>query len=201
MTTITTIRTAIFAALVAILFSGSALAASASGTTNVTVNVPEFIILHYYSAITLSFDTPSAEAVSEGSSSANVDWNGSVSNAGELAAANLMSAKMELEGTTTTVTLPNVWAVRGFSKSGTAKIEVVIPAGKGTLANGDSQISISNVKVSSSADTGMSIMTELNGIAKSKATFGSILMDLDFSKTNRSGLHSGGQYTITASTI
>jgi hypothetical protein len=201
MTTITTIRTAIFAALVAILFSGSALAASASGTTNVTVNVPEFIILHYYSAITLSFDTPSAEAVSEGSSSANVDWNGSVSNAGELGAANLMNASLELDGKNTTVTLPNVWAVRGFSASGTAKVEISVPAGKNTMTLNDSEIAISNLKVGDGSSSGSSITTRLNGISRSRASFGSIEMDLDFSNTSRSGLHSGAQYTITATTI
>jgi hypothetical protein len=174
---------------------------SSSGTADISATVPEFIVLHYYSGISLNFDTPSTDALNEGSNALNVSWQGEASGGEELAQANLMSAKMELEGSTTTVKLPNVWAVRGFSKSGTAKIEVTIPAGKETLQNGESSITISNVKVSDNTSTSDIITTDLNGIAKNKATFGSILMDLDFSKTNRSGVHSGGQYTITASTI
>ena len=112
-----------------------------------------------------------------------------------------MSAKMELDGTTTKVRIPNVWAVRGFSKEGTANVTVTVPTGKEKLSNGESVITISNVQVSDNSETGASITTDLNGIARSRATIGSILMDLDFSKTNRSGQHSGGQYTITASTM
>ena len=174
---------------------------STSGTADLSATVPEFIVLHYYSGIALNFATPTSEAVTQGSNSLNVSWAGESSGGTDLAAANLMSAKMELDGTKTTVRLPNVWAVRGFSKSGTALVAVAIPSGKETLSNGESRIVISNVKVSDESSSSGSITTALNGIAKSKATFGSVLMDLDFSGTNRAGRHSGAQYTITASTI
>ncbi|MCF8383711.1 MAG: hypothetical protein K9G39_09005 [Chlorobium sp.] len=174
---------------------------SSRGTADISANIPEFIILHYYSSLSLNFATPESEALDEGSSSLNVTWKGDASGGEELAASNLMGAKMELDGTSTTVRMPNVWAVRGFSKNGTASVTASIPSGKGTLSNGESKIGISNVQVSDNSNTGGTITTALNGIARSKATVGSILMDLDFSRTNRSGTHSGGQYTITASTM
>lgn len=174
---------------------------SSSGTADIAANVPEFIILHYYSSLTLNFATPESEALNEGENTLNVSWKGETSGGEELASAGLMNAKMELDGTTTRVRIPNVWAVRGFSKEGTANITVTIPSGKEALSNGESKIIISSVMVSDNSDTGTSITTDLNGIARSRATIGSILMDLDFSKTNRSGQHSGGQYTITASTM
>jgi hypothetical protein len=201
MTTISNFRTFIIGSLLSILISAPALAASTSGTTNVTVTVPEFIMLHYYSAITLNFAAPAAEALNEGSNSIDVSWDGNASNGEELAEANLMNAALEITGSKTTVKLPNVWAVRGFSGSGTAKVEISIPAGKGTMSASGSEIVVSNLKVSDNVSTGSSITTKLDGISKSRATFGSVEMDLDFSNTSRSGLHSGAQYTITATTI
>ena len=176
--------------------SSQALAATTCGTTDVCVRVPEFIVLHYYSDITLNFDTPTSEAIDEGSNSVDADWNGNAEG-DELDANSLMSAS--IDGTKTSVKLNNVWAVRGFSTSGNARVEVTVPSA--TLKNGSSAITMSNVKVSDNAQSGSSITTKLNGISQNRATTGNIEMDLDFSKTTRSGSHTGGQYTITATTI
>ena len=194
----TQIRNIIIAIALLTGLASQALAASTSGTTNVSVRVPEFIVLHYYSNITLNFDTPTAEAIDEGSNDVDADWSGSTSG-DELDANSLMDASLELDGTKTNVKLNNVWSVRGFSKSGNARIEVTVPSNK--LQNGSSEIKMSNVKVSDDANSGSSITTKLNGMSKNRATTGNIEMELDFSKTTRSGSHTGGQYTITATTI
>lgn len=194
----TQIRNIIIAIALLTGLSSQALAASTSGTTNVSVRVPEFIVLHYYSNISLNFEAPTAEAIDEGSDEVDADWNGNTNGTG-LDANSLMSASLELDGTQTSVTLNNVWAVRGFSKSGNARVEVTVPSDK--LQNGSSEITMSNVKVSDDAQSGSTITTKLNGISKSRATTGNIEMDLDFSGTTRSGSHTGGQYTITATTI
>ncbi len=194
----TQIRNIIIAAALLTGLSSQALAASTSGTTNVSVRVPEFIVMHYYSTITLNFDTQTVEAIDEGSNEVDADWNGNTTGNG-LDANSLMNASLELDGTKTNVKLNNVWAVRGFSKSGNAKIEVTVPSNK--LQNGASEITMSNVKVSDDAQSGSSITTKLNGVSKNRATTGNIEMDLDFSNTTRSGSHTGAQYTITATTI
>lgn len=173
---------------------------SSSGTAKVTANVPQFIVLHYYSSLTLNFETPTSEALDQGDNAMSVSWEGAASG-DQLSTANLMDAKLELDGTKTTVKMPNVWAIRGFSRSGNAEVNVTIPSGGDVLSNGESKIGMSNVKVNDGKNSGSSIKTNLGGIAKSSATFGGIELDLDFSKTNRSGSHTGGQYTITASTI
>ncbi len=191
-----TIRTLIIAAALLTGLSSKAFAASTSGTTNVAVNVPEFIVLHYYSAITMNFDAPAAEAIDEGSNDIDVSWNGSTSG-NRLDATTLMNASVEAGRTS--VSLRNVWAVRGFSTSGNARVEVTVPSA--TLRSGSSEITISNAKVGDGASSGQSITTRLNGISKDRATVGDIEMDLDFSSTTRSGSHTGGQYTITATTI
>jgi hypothetical protein len=206
MTTSNKLKTLLFGALLSVAVSQPASAvalsgSSTSGTADVSATVPEFIILHYYSGISMKFDTPSAEAIDEGTNDKDVSWLGDATGGEELAAANLANATLELDGTKTTVKLPNVWAIRGFSKTGTALVSVTVPSGKGTLSNGASEIVMSNLMVSDSSTTDSSITTKLNGITKGSATIGNVLMDLNFEKTTRSGLHSGGQYTITASAI
>jgi len=201
MTTASKIKSLIAATLLTIAMATPATAATTSGTTNVTVTVPEFIILHFYSSVTLNFATPDSEALNEGSNSVDAAWDGTTSGGTDLAEANLMNAALELDGSKTTVKLSNVWAVRGFSRNGNAKVEVSVPAGKAVMSNEGSEISISNVKVGDNTGTGSSITTKLNGITRNNATFGNIEMDLDFSRTSSSGLHTGAQYTITATTI
>lgn len=194
----TQIRSTLIALVLLTALSSPALAASTSGTTNVSVRVPEFIVLHYYSGITLNFNAPTAEAIDEGSNSFDADWSGNTSGNG-LDANDLMTASFELDGTKTAVRLNNVWAVRGFSTSGNARIDITTPSDK--LQNGSSEIKMSNVKVSDDAQSGSTITVKLNGISKNRATTGNIEMDLDFSNTTRSGSHTGGEYTINATTI
>jgi hypothetical protein len=199
MTTISKIKNLLLCTALMTTLSCPLMAASTSGTTNVTVNVPEFIVLHYYSSIALTFTTPDTEALNQGSNSMNVAWDGTTSNGSSLVAGNLMTAKLELDGNKTNVKLNNVWAVRGFSKSGNATVEITLPNSKMVL--GSSEIGISNAKVTDGTSTDSSITTKLNGITKSGATIGGVQMDLDFSKTSLSGTHTGGQYMITATTI
>ncbi|NTW55653.1 MAG: hypothetical protein HGB20_01250 [Chlorobiaceae bacterium] len=193
------IRNLLIGAALMTTISNPLMAASTSGTTNVTVTVPEFIVLHYYSSITLNFATPETEAINQGQNSMDVSWSGTTSNGSSLESGNLMTAKLELDGTKTNVKLNNVWAVRGFSKSGNATVAVTIPQNKMTL--GSSEIGISNAQVTDGTNTGVSISTKLGGITRAGATLGGVRMDLDFSKTSLSGTHTGGQYTITATTI
>jgi len=149
----------------------------------------------------MNFATPETESIDEGSNKMDAAWNGIVSNNSELSQKNLKDAVLELDGNLTTVSIPNVWAVRGFSASGTAGVSIAIPVGKNTLSRETSKIAISNAKVTSGGSSSSSLTVPLNGIARSRATLGGVEMDLNFVNTSLSGLHTGGQYTITASTI
>jgi len=174
--------------------------ASTKGSAKVEVTVPEFIILHYYSSLSLNFATPESEIVNEGSNALNVTWEGRTDGSG-LAQGSLKESALELDGGETTVHIPNVWAVRGFAQNGKAKISIEIPNEGGKLVNGTSEIVLSNLKITSEHGTAASVDVPLNGITKSNATVGGIDMDLNFDKTSLSGTHTGGQYTIIASTL
>ncbi len=178
---------------------------STSGKVQVTANVPKFIVLHYYSSLTLNFEQPTSAALDQGDNTMSVSWTGTTSGGGELSEANLMTAKTGLETGVITVTIPKIWAVRGFSDSGNAEVSVSISDGgdKLTRKNNtvESVIEMSNVVVSDGVTTGSTIKTNLGGISKSSTTPGGVQLDLDFRQTKLSGSHSGGGYTITASTI
>ncbi len=207
MTIINNIRKALVGAAIIASTSPAAEAAAAltgastRGTADVVVNVPDFIILHYYSALTLNFATPESLPVDEGSNAMDVAWDGAVSNNSELDNKNLKEAALELDGTVTSVKIPNVWAVRGFSENGKAGVSIAIPEGGETLTKESSTIGLSNAKVTREKESATSITVPLNGIARSSATLGGVAMDLDFSKTSRSGEHIGGKYVITAVTM
>jgi hypothetical protein len=203
MTTINKIKNTLFGVA---LLSSLSLPASASmmsgretsGTTDLSASIPEFIILHYYSSIALNFDTPDTEALDEGSNSMKVTWAGETSGDEKLDPANLMNAKLMGDKAKTTVKLNDVWAVRGFSKSGNAWVSVSLP--NDTMSLKESVIGMSNALVSDGTSTEGTISTPLNGITKGNATIGDVQMDLDFSKTNLAGNHAGGKYMITATT-
>ncbi len=174
-----------------------------SKPVDVKVTVPEFIILHYHSSLGLTFDTPTTEALDEGSNKMNVTWNGVVYGNDEIETGDLRGANLELDNDIVTVSIPNVWAVRGFAPNGKANVSIAIPQGgdKLTRDGTDSVIEMSNMKVTEGKSSGSEIDVELKGIAKKRATRGGVAMDLDFIRTSHSGQHTGGLYEITATTI
>ena len=204
MLSIKTISALLFCSLLLIAGTNFALATGgqqSKGTARVTANIPEFIVLHYYGTLNLNFETPTSQALDEGTNNYNVSWEGEAEG-DQLSTSSLMDASIKFDGSTTKITLANVWAVRGFSKEGTAQVTIEVPSGKDVLKNGtDSTIKMSKVQVSDGKNSGTTIKTALGGMSKSSSTFGSVTMELDFSNTKRSGSHSGGEYTITASTI
>lgn len=168
---------------------------TASGNTDISVTLPPIIILHYISEVSLSF-TDISTSVDEGAGSWDIAWTDAASNvSGELTSALLDDATTEPDGKTTfNITLPNVWAVRGYSSSGTASL--LIEEGNTTLENGQSEIVLSDFSVSDDEP-------ELNGLAKGNATIGSVSFVMDIIGAGISGTYEaeGAEYTLTASAI
>ncbi|ACF45531.1 conserved hypothetical protein [Prosthecochloris aestuarii DSM 271] len=190
-------------AAMSIPFSSSAHAAQTSGSTDIKVNLPDIIILHYISDITLNFGSDIGQSANESVASWTVAWDGATSDgSGELAVGNLDDTSNELgDISPIDVTLPNVWAIRGLSSSGTATVEIT--GGNLTLANSSSSIALSDFTVSGSGNTSASITADLNGLHKTTATVGDVNLKMDVSAAALSGEYdtSGTEYTITATTI
>ncbi|MBC8524690.1 MAG: hypothetical protein ISR54_05790 [Chlorobium phaeobacteroides] len=101
---------------------------------------------------------------------------------------------------TVTAHIPNVWAIRGFSQSGTATVAIGIDTAD--LSDGTYDLTMSNPKVDDNdGNVGTPITTSLNGIWKNQATIGDVELDFNFDVDLASGTYTGGQYTITATTI
>lgn len=172
---------------------------STVGTTNISIKLPDLIILHYYSGLTLNFEEFSSSQ-DLGSAEFDVPWNGVVESTSELADEN---TELDLPDRVS-LQLPNVWAIRGLSPSGNAKVSISV--NNKVLTSGPSRVIIEegegNIQIEDNeGHSGTTINTSLKGIATSEATIGNVRITLNFSETTRAGLHTGGRYKITAETI
>ena len=183
-------------------------AASTSGSTSVSVTLPDVIILHYFSGITLNFNTDIEDPVNESAGSSwTVSWDGTSSSTDELTDSNLDDMTVtatDLDGGTVTVNIPNVWAIRGFSSDGTATVEIDIDDSEltATATGSSATIAMSDEKVDdNNGHVGDPITAALNGIRKTNATIGDVNLTFDFTNAVESGSYTGGQYTITATAV
>lgn len=182
------------------LFPASAQAATKTGSTTVSIVLPDLIILHYYSALNLTFEQYT-QSVNEGSAGTyNVQWTGATDSGNTMTTSSIQNV---LPGTVS-MTIPSVWAVRGLSPSGNAQVSIAVVNSQ--LVSGTSKVKIvtgsGNTEINDNAGhSGTSITTPLNGITAANATVGNVKMTLDFSQTTLAGAHTGGQYMITAVTL
>jgi hypothetical protein len=169
----------------------------AEGRTEVTVTMPNFIILSYYKNLDLTFTAATAASGQE-RKGIDVAWNQTEVNVEgnpELTSEGGGSDKIR-------VNLLRAWAVRGLSPSGTAKVSISQDEQKLVSKDEKSVIGMNSFSVSYEKSTGAEITgIPLHGLASSKATVGDAAMTLDFANTTESGRHSGGSFTITAETI
>jgi len=91
---------------------------SASGKTDMTVTMPEYIVLRYYDNISLTF-TGASGATSKGNKSFEATWTGSDATLD----ANV-ALPDELGAITRNIKLQNAWAIAGLSPSGTASVKI-----------------------------------------------------------------------------
>jgi len=200
----------VLTAALAFPLGNNANAAQTSGSTSVSVTLPDIIILHYISGITLNFTTDITEGINEGTASWTVAWDGTPSvsplELANGASSNLSDAATELDGNPITVNIPNVWAIRGFSSDGTATVAITLDnnAQLDSGATGSSAyIIMSNAQVDDNdGHVGATITAApLNGIKKSTATVGDVNLTFDLDDAVESATYSGGQYTITATAV
>jgi len=185
--------------------SASAATQSASGTSVLTVTVPDVIILDYFTSVNLglagqteSHDHGTYAQANIGGGDQSFDGTGALTS-GTLADATAAA----LKGSDVTLTMKNMWAVRGFSTSGKATVSVNGPATL-TKSGTSSSIGVSKLQVmldgADASSASNSISANLKGLQKANATMGDVLMSLNFTNTSVSGDYTGS-ITITAVTM
>ena len=156
---------------------------AATGQTDVTINFPNIVILHYPNQLILTFTGTDLN-----------DGQGTVTPTGQALAATATFDADITDGTTTglstvAVTVQNAYAVRGISSSGNINISGSFDGGGDTASNGSSTAVGSNFAVSAASIPAPGLAT---------ATPGDISFDLDISGVTDNGAHTGMSYTITA---
>ena len=179
--------------------------AAVSGEVAYDIDFKGFLILNYYDEQHLVINAMESE-ISEGTGGTwTMDWGGTAVGGNQLSTT-LQDPTSGAIPQSVTITLPNVWALRGLTASGTAKVSIDFnPTGtsqdlvKGTTG---SKVTASNLKVSQGGVTAANNITiPVAGLLADKAKFGNVVMDLDISGLTQAGLHSGGKFTITAEAI
>jgi hypothetical protein len=170
-----------------------------SGTTTVTVTMPEYLVLHYYSDVALNFSATSASKPAS-SSPFSATWT-TLGDREEM----LDAAASEVGPTSANITLKNAWAIAGLSNSGTATVSITGTNFTSTKSGSTSKIDVSGYALASTngvsgAVSGSTITTQLRGVNGQTQTTGDVKMKLDFTNTIESGAHAGS-FTITAQTI
>jgi hypothetical protein len=159
---------------------------SITGHSMLHVVVPPYLLLYYPTDLTIVLDqepwdeTPTASTTyEEGGIQLNVPI---ATETGNIYSSN--SRK---------VVVPDVWAVRGITDSGTVRVqiggvsEMVGPGGK--------KISLSNMKIN---DVSNNEVVTLNGM---NPVFGTISMELNLGNLNQSGVKSGTYSTAFSITV
>ncbi len=162
-------------------------AQAAAGKTDVTITFPEIIVLHYISKLNLEFTGNGAE-VEEG--------NGS--NVQALAASASFDADINPDisdpkySKEVAVSVENVWAVRGITKSGKIGIKGELTEAVAKHTEGGSSVTASDFSVSESTIAAPGLFA---------AETGGVGFMLNLADLKRAGEHTGMQYIIEANAI
>jgi hypothetical protein len=181
--------------------------AQAQGQTAVSIDIPDIVILHYFSSVDVTIDatsmgtfltgTPGNEsAVDEGAAS------GTAGLAGGNFSLDLAINPTGLSGdpTSAVLVLQNAWAVRAISLGGGGSLtQLGVSVTGATMSNGSSQIAISNATVDDGTSNSSTITFPAPGLAPARE--GDVQLTLNFSNAVGAGTHTGGQYTLSATNI
>jgi len=172
---------------------------SKSGKSTVTVRMPEYLVLHYYSAVALNFSA-SSSSTSQSGSALSATWT-TLGDTSQTFAA----STTEVGPQSVNITLKNAWAIAGLSKSGTATVSITGTDFSATRAGSTSRIGVTSYTLASTNGvsgtvSGSTITMKLRGVTSQTQSVGDVRMNLDFMDTTESGDHVGS-FTITAQTI
>ena len=186
------------------LLIASPVHAQATGNTAISIDIPDIVILHYFSTVDVTIDatamgsylTGGVNSVDEGNVTGTA-----AENAGQFEM-DLAIAPTALTGdpANAVLLLQNAWGVRAISLGNpVSETDLTITVANPTLSNGGSQIAIVGAAVDDGATAGASIQFASPGLAPPRT--GDVELTLNFSNTTDAGQHTGGIFTLTATNI
>jgi len=187
------------------LLIASPVHAQATGNTTVSIDIPDIVILHYFSTVDVTIDAAAMGTYLTGGAPVEIDEGNftgpAAENAGQFEA-NLAIAPSALSGdpSNATLLLQEAWGVRAISlgnPNSETDLEIVVT--NANLTNGGSVVTIVDAFVDDGTDFGNQIQFASPGLAP--AWTGDVELLLDFSNTTAAGQHVGGVFTLTATNI
>jgi hypothetical protein len=179
--------------------------AQAIGDTTISIDVPDIVILHYFSTVDVAIGATAMEDYLTGAGTNARNEGGGAGTAAENGGqfdVDLTMAPGALSGdpTNAVLLLQNAWGVRAISGGPTTQTQVAITVQNSTLSDGgSSSIEIVGANVDAGAGAGPDVAFTPPGL--SPAVTGDVLLTLDFSNTTTAGSHTGGVFRLTASNI
>lgn len=178
----------------------------ATGDTAISIDVPDIVILHYFSTVDIAIDPTAMEDYLTGAGT-----NAIAEPAPPTATATLVGGQFQTNLGMTPSLLPgdpgnavlvmqNAWGVRAISGGATTLTQVAITVPTTTLSLGaTSDIEIVGSAVAAGGAPAASVSFAPPGLAP--AVTGDVQLTLDFSGTTLAGSHTGGVFRLTASNI
>jgi hypothetical protein len=195
-------------AVAALALIGSApVHAQATGQTAVSVDIPDIVILHYFSSVDVTIDANAMGSFLTGTpgNTGEVDQGGAAGTA-SLAGSNfqldlaMTPAGLSGDPTAAVLVLQNAWAIRAISQGNVgSSTELDIAVSGATMSNGSSTIGITAATVNDGTSNAATITCPAPGLAP--ALQGDVELTLNFSNALDAGAHTGGEFTLTATNL
>jgi hypothetical protein len=187
------------------LLIASPVHAQATGNTTVSIDIPDIVILHYFTTVDVTIDAAAMGTYLTGAGTNAIDegtFTGpATENTGQFEA-NLAIAPSALSGdpSNATLLLQDAWGVRAISLgTPTSETDLAIVVTNPNLTNAGSVVTIADAFVDDGTTAGNQIQFASPGLAP--AWTGDVELLLDFSNTTAAGQHVGGVFTLTATNI
>jgi len=206
-TTYSRLARALAVGALALLASAPALA-QATGSTTVSVQIPDIVILHYFSTVDVTIDAnemgsfltgvPGDSSFDEGAGAAAATLTGGVLQA-DLA---MTPSALTGDPTAAVLLLQNAWAVRAVSLGNPgSQTQVGVTVTTPTMTNGGtSSMSISSAAVSDGVSPAAATITFATpGLGTPE--IGDVELTLDMTLASDAGTYTGGVFTLQAENI
>ncbi len=194
---------ALAASVLAMMLSTTAVLAQASGATDVDVNLPDIVILHYFSNVDITITSGAFGTFLTGTPGDQAYDEGTVAPAAGGFTQDLGIGPSPLTGdpSAAVLTLQRAWAVRAISLGGGTDTELTIANTDPTLDHTSTAatIVITGVAVDDGTSNGSTITFSSPGVVN--AARGDVELTLDLSNASNAGDYVDGVFTLTATNI
>jgi len=188
--------------IAAIVIAPSTASAQATGATTVDINLPDIVILHYFSSVDITLTQAALGTFLTGTASNAVDEGNSAPASGGFTQ-DLGMTPTGLSGNPAAalLTLENAWAVRAISTAGGTNTQLAIVNTTPVLdhASTTASMAMTGVAVDDGTNNGATITFPAPGLVN--PVTGDVELTLDMSLAINAGDYEGGVFTLTASNI